>query len=419
MREWSDESVWQTGVTVAQFPPLTADAEADVAVIGAGITGMTAAYFLSEAGYRVVVLEQERVGAGATQLTTAFLTQYLDTALTDLIKLYGREATAALMASQGFAIDTIERIVKEEKIECEFKRCSNYIFSSSAAGKEGLEAEQRAAEEIDLGMNWQPGELPITHGGYVELMNQGKFHPLKYIAALSDILKERGVHIFEQTEVFRMTPGEHVIIHTADHAVRAANVVVATHTPFDKNGRLFFKKGLYTTYVVEATLPSGAVPEAIYEDTHNPYHYFRVDQTGEHDRLILGGADHRSDIPVNSEKNLAALNSFMQKTFSGISYKIERAWSGPIVEPVDGLAYIGPVEENNIFYATGFSGNGMTYGTLAARIIADLIEKRDNPWFTLYEARRRPSIRQLAYKGRDYAGELFGGAVRNTLKYRA
>lgn len=210
--------------------------------------------------------------------------------------------------------------------------------------------------------------------------------------------------------------GEIAIVRATDKEIRAQLVVVATHAPFNK--KLFFKKALYTSYVIEATLPNDAIPEAIYEDTDNPYHYFRIDRLKDKDRMILGGSDHRSDIPVDETKNFEALENYMQHTFAGIPYHITRHWRGPIVEPVDGLAFIGPLDTKNIFYATGFSGNGMTYSTIAAQLITDLIGGRNNTWLELYDARRIPTVKQLAYKGYDYGEELIHGAVKNTVAQR-
>jgi glycine/D-amino acid oxidase-like deaminating enzyme len=132
--------------------------------------------------------------------------------------------------------------------------------------------------------------------------------------------------------------------------------------------------------------------------------------------MTIGGEDHRNDIPVKSEKNFKALEDYLKCIIPHVKYKKKSRWSGPILEPVDGLAYIGALQDKKIMYAFGFSGNGMTYAAISAQIFTDAVMKRKNRFAELYRADRIPSLKLLATKGRDYGRELIHGAVRNTLK---
>lgn len=408
---------WDEGVQMLQFAPLTESVVVDVAVIGGGITGITAAYLLAQAGRTVALLERDRLVHGATGLTTAFLTQYIDTDLAELISLFGVEKARAVVRSHGAAIDQVEQVVKEENIACEFTRCSHFVYAVTPAETQSLQEERRAAAQLGLNMVFHDdAHLPWARGGYVVLDHQAKFHPRQYLAALVQRLSQQGGQIFEQTEVVKLSTdtGATVRLETRAGEVRANHVVVATHMPFDK--KLYFKKGLYTTYVYEVQIPYGKLAEGIYEDTRTPYTYFRVDPQETHDRLILGGADHRAQIPISPEKNFRALDEQLAAILPDVSSLIVRRWRGPIVEPVDGLAFIGPLHNKQIVYATGFSGNGMTYGTMAAQIATDVILDRVNEWAQVYAATRVPGVRELTAKGRDYIQEFIGGAVKNTLR---
>src|SRR5690606_27255689 len=137
--------------------------------------------------------------------------------------------------------------------------------------------------------------------------------------------------------------------------------VSATYQPFGQPAGLFFKKGMYVSYVLELQIPKDALKEGIYEDTQNPYHYFRVDSGSRHERMIVGGEDHLSEIPINTHKPLLVLRDYVRAHFGHLKYKIVREWSGPILEPVDGKAFIGKHKHPRVLYAFGFSGNGMTY----------------------------------------------------------
>lgn len=408
-----ESASWDEGVAVPEFAPLAQALEVDVAIIGGGLTGITAAYLLSEAGVSVAVFEKDRLGFGATGATTAFLTQYIDTAVQDLLTVFGRERTQAIFGSHREAITRVEQIIQREHIECECRRCPLYVYADSEKDWAHLQSEAAAGESVGMPSELrQDGTLPFENFGYLETAHQAKFHPRKYLAALVPILQQRGVRMYEETEIEKLEEGSPVVLHTSRQKIRARHVLVATYAPL--NRKLFFKKAHYTSYVYEATLPPGVLPEGIYEDTADPYHYFRVDRLPSHDRLIVGGEDHRSDFPIGPEKNFQALEAFIHKTFSNIPYTLTRRWKGPILETVDGLAYIGPVDEKNIFYATGFSGNGMTYSLIAAQAFADFVLGRENVWLTLYDAKRLPALRSLMHKGRDYSKIMLGGAIKNT-----
>ncbi len=411
------QPTWDIGVEMPKFPKLSENTEAEVVIIGGGITGITTAYLLSKAGKKVVLAEKEQLAMGATGMTTAFLTQYIDTAIPDLLKLFGEEKTKKIFQSHKDAIQLIEDIVTEEHIECDFKRCSNYVYATSERDIESLREEESAAQQVGLDMTFHQDEkLGFKNDGYLELSNQAKFHPRKYVAALVHILQKNGVQMYEDTEVTDVSEGDRLTVQAGDHTITAQSVVVATYAPF--NHELFFKKGLYISYVMEISLPSGQIPEAIYEDMYDPYHYFRVDRGEEKDRIIFGGEDHRKEIQMDPSKNFQSLEDHLKELLPNTSYEIVRKWTGPILEPVDGLAYIGPHENKNIYYATGFSGNGMTYSTIAAKVISDLIQGKKNEWLDVYDANRMPGIKELIYKGRDYTQEFIGGAVKNILKYR-
>lgn len=413
-----NQTTWQHDVNLGTFPTLTGAIEADVAVVGGGITGMTTAYMLSKAGYSVVVLEQESLANGATGMTTAFLTQYLDTDLIELIRIVGKERAKAMLDSHQGAISILEDIVRQEEIDCEFTRCTNYICATHERSASSLEDEAGKGRELGLSMKYvDESNLSFTRLPYIEHADQGKFHPLKYLLGLIPVLSMRGVRMFEHSEAEDIQKqDDHYVVTTPQGNIRARHVVMGTYAPFNKE--LYFKKAFYTSYVLELHTKSGVLPEAIYQDDENPYHYFRVDPMGEYDRIVLGGEDHRSDIPVDADKNYQSLREYAEELLEGNAYTTVRQWSGPIVEPVDGLAFIGPHEDPNIYYATGFSGNGMTYSVIAADIITSLIQDEGHPWAELYWADRKPSMTSLAVKGKDYSQELIGGAVKNTFKHR-
>jgi glycine/D-amino acid oxidase-like deaminating enzyme len=405
--------MWKHDVTFPSYPMLTGSLKVDVAIVGAGITGLTAAYLLAKSGKSIAVFEGDTVGSGATAYTTGFLTQVIDTDLADAEKIWGVEIAGTVLDGHKAAIDTIEKIVKEEKIDCEFVRCPNYIYTTEP--EEELENEHEAAKRLGLSAKLiKDPEIGFDAARAIEIKNQAKIHPLKYLKGLADVLATSGVKIFEHTCAKDIEAG--TVLYTEHGIVEAEQIFFATHIPFEQPPGLFFRKGVYITYILELKLMKDAIPEGTYEDTSNPYHYFRVDNMEDHARVLVGGEDHRKDIPVPSKKNEQALEAFVKETFGHLHYTIVNRWKGPILEPSDGLPMIGPYEYRSTFYATGFSGNGLTHGTLAALMFADHVENRDNPWKKIFDPHRIPYLKGLLFKGRDYVEEFWHGAVKNILR---
>ncbi len=404
-------SAWDE-VKIPHFSPLRKTNKADVAIVGGGLTGTTLAYFLGKSGKKVILLEKNRMGFGATGATTAMLTYNIDTSIEDLIKMYGEESTRQILESHQKAISSIESIIRETGGSCEFLRCSNYVYANSEKENETLVQMAKAAKKLGFDFLISKNGLPgFANAGYLEIKDQAKFHPLKYLRALVLLAHELPIRLFEKTAVLKIEGEGPYILKTERGDVVADQIAVTTYAPFDR--KFFFKKAFYTSYVFEAEIEPGILTEGIYEDTLLPYHYFRVDKGKNTDRLIIGGEDHRSDIKISAEKNFGTLRNYVEKTFSNTHPKIVRKWKGPILETVDGLPYIGSAGKPNIFYATGFSGNGMTYSNIAAHIIADTILGRKPEFSDLYAATRSPSIKRLLYKGKDYTQALLGGAVKN------
>lgn len=407
-------NTWDQNVPRQSYPPLAGDIAVDVAIIGGGITGILTAYLLSQAGKKVALIEQYLLVYGATGATTGFLSQAIDTDLVDLIRIWGARDASLIIRSHGQATDLIESIVITEKIDCEFTRCDNYTYAATPTDNTGLKKEHTAASQIGLSTTMQKGVLfGSDTRDYLAMPGQAKIHPLKFLLTLAAKIASRDVLIYEHTTALEIKNSSVITDHGT---IKADWIISATHHPFRQPLGLFFKKGLYTSYVLELEVAKGAFKEAIYEDTNNPYHYFRVDPGPTHDRLIIGGEDHRADIPVNPAKNFSALEAYAAGICQGQNYKIIRQWHGSILESVDGLPFIGPYRDPHVLYAFGFSGSGLTYGGIAAQIFTDHITSQPNDYARLYRTTRIPRLKALLVKGRDYFAILRNGALKNIFR---
>lgn len=398
------------------YPELSSDISTEVLIIGGGLAGMCLAYQLKRSEIKVVLIDKGRIGEGATELTTAITTADIDTNAADMIKMFGQNKARQIWHSGEKAIDEIERIQSSEKINCEFMRTPLYIYASSKKELKWLAKEDPAIKWLGGSCLFYSGPAAgLRIDGYIKLENQAKFHPLKFLIGLAGKVTERGGLIFETTEAHEIRKeGNLFKVLTKFGTISAKKVVITTYQPFKNPKQVFLKKGMYVSYMMELETEPGIMDEASYIDLENPYHYFRIDRGAKYDRVLLGGEDHRKEIKISRAKCFKELENHWRKIFPG-GYKVVNKWSGPILESIDGVAFIGEVSKN-LFLATAFSGNGMTYSMIAGMLIKDLILGNKNPWKKLYDPKRIPTLKQVFYKTNDYLGELFGGAVKHILK---
>ncbi|HEV8601568.1 MAG TPA: FAD-binding oxidoreductase [Patescibacteria group bacterium] len=259
--------------------------------------------------------------------------------------------------------------------------------------------------------------LNLKNFEYLEVPNQAKFHPLKFLYALAEIAEKKGVKIFENTEATKISSKDVLTVSTKDSKIKTSDVIVATYKPFNNPREVFAKKGMYKSYMLELEIPKNLLAEALYSDQSNPYYYFRVDKGHAFDRMLLGGADHREELPVSEAKSYKALKEHLHNILGDVQYKIIKKWPGPILESSDGLGLIGEYKPHQ-FLATGFSGNGMTYSAISAIMFKDYVLGKKNDWTEVFDPKRPFKLSSILKKGKDYIEEFFGGAVRNTFKFR-
>ena len=390
-------SVWMDTTEVALESALTERTSADVCIVGAGIAGMTTGYFLAREGKSVAVLDDGPIGGGMTARTTAHLVNALDDRYFELERLHGEEGARLAAESHTAAINAIEDIVKQEGIKCEFERLDGYLFVPPRDSKEILDDELAAVHRAGLTDIEKVERVPwdsYDTGPALRFPRQAQFHPLKYLAGLAKAIKEKGGRIYTQTHATEIEGGKKARIETkGGGVVNAGAVVVATNTPVNDLIAIHTKQAAYQTYVIGARMPKGSVKRALYWDTPDPYHYIRIETIGRgaaaYDVLIVGGEDHKTGQQDDANKRFSALERWTRRRFPMIE-GIEYRWSGEVMEPVDGLAFIGrnPMDAKNVFIATGDSGNGMTHGTIAGILLTDLIMGRKNSWESIYEPSR-------------------------------
>ena len=383
----SSFSIWKDKAGEVAFAPLRNDITVDVAIVGAGITGITAAYILSRQGKKVAVLEARKVGEGSTGSSTGNLYCTIGSpGLHNIKSKFDKQKINEVVESRAAAVDFIEARVKEFNIDCDFKRVPWALFTEDSNGKLFVENEKRAAIEAGLTIS-ENVVFPrkIESGFTVE--NQAQFNPLQYVTGLAKNIKEENCQIYEHTKVNNVTEGETCTVETAGGNVMAQHVIMATHSP----------KGIYAVqmnmepyreYAVGVILNSDYPEAGIWWNMLSKEHYsMRIYDTSKGKILMVLGEIHKVGLKENNHECFENLEKYLRQRFDVAS--VEFKWSAQQFKAADGIPYIGLSTGNSKTYiATGFQADGLTYGTLSSMINSDLILGKENKWSKTYKASR-------------------------------
>lgn len=365
------------------------------------MAGISIAYNLCLQNKKVVLVEDGFIGSGETGRTTAHLVNALDDRYYNLEKIFGEADARTIAESHTQAIGFIEQAIAREGIGCDFTRLNGYLFLHPSDREDSLQKEyeacRRAGLDVELTGN-APG-LAAAEKSALMFRNQGQFHPLKYLKGLCDAIIRMGGKIYTGTHAAEIN--DTGIVTDDGYKVSAEHIVVATNSPVNNKYVMHIKQYPYRTYVIGMLVEKGKIPQALWWDTGDfrsnehipPYHYIRTGPyNNEYDLLICGGEDHATGMAnvdvIPEENRYALLEDWCSRHFA--AGEVIFRWSGQVMEPMDSLAFIGknPWDSNNIYIVTGDSGNGMTHGTIAAILIADLITGKENKWEKIYDPAR-------------------------------
>jgi glycine/D-amino acid oxidase-like deaminating enzyme/nitrite reductase/ring-hydroxylating ferredoxin subunit len=397
-------SFWERTAGKFRSAPLAENLITDVCIVGAGIAGVTTAYLLAREGRHVVLIDDGPVGGGMTGRTTAQFVALVDDGYDKIEQMMGDECARLCAESQVAAIDRVESILNTERIDCDFERIDGYVFLPPGGSVTDLKRELDAARRAGLRDVERVDRLPIgkfNTDGVLRIPRQAQFHPLKYLNALAQKIFDLGGRVFTGTRVVKVEDGDRVKIESWDgHTITAQAAVVATNCPINDRVIIHSKQAPYATYVICLRVNT-KIGHALLWDTAMtaedekqklgpiPYHYVRLARDEQGDVLMVGGEDHKSGQASDCKQRFAKLERWARNHFSFVGDVTDR-WSGQVMEPVDGVAYIGKNPgDKNVYVVTGDSGNGMTHGTIAGMLIVDLIAGRKNRWAKLYNPSRK------------------------------
>jgi glycine/D-amino acid oxidase-like deaminating enzyme/nitrite reductase/ring-hydroxylating ferredoxin subunit len=405
MNDNQTQSLWRATSSSPAFDPFRGDLHVDVAVIGAGITGLTAALLLAERGRTVALLEKESIAAGETGNTTAHITVAIDARYHYVRRKYSAEEARLVADASRASMEKIAELVQRYSIDCRFRRVPGYLYTEKRKYVSELKNEGAAAREAGLDAQWTT-DVPLSFAtrGAVLWPNQAQFHPGQYLSALASHANKAGVKIFERTLVTGIEDGEPCVVETEHGRLTAGSVFMATNVPVVGFTHVHTLAAAYRTYAI-ALEETGQHPEGLFWDTADPYHYTRWQDTAEGTYLIVGGEDHRVGEEEDTEGCFGALSTYAGEYFGKRPERYR--WSGQVIEPHGGLPLMGG--SGNIYISTGYAGQGMTFGTVGAMLITDLITGVANPWAEVFDHKRvRPhaTTREFITENLHFPGHL-------------
>lgn len=388
-RDGYNTSLWQQDVPpyVSAGKP-SQEETYDIVIAGGGITGVSTALQLQQSGKKCLLIEAENLGFGTTGGTTAHINTLLDTPYTTIIKNFNKETAQQVAALAKQAIALIKSNIEQYQIECGFEETTACLFAQDKKEQDELDEITDNSRSVGLDIAFTsdiPVPVPFTKA--IRVSGQAKFNPLLYVYGIAAAFEEKGGVILQHCRLTEIQEGESVQVITTLGTFTAKDLVFATHIPPGVN-LLHLRCVPWRSYAMAVRLHDNRYPEALSYDMKDPYHYYRTQEVNGKNYLIAGGEDHQTGHHQNTEQCFLKLESHIRKYFDveEISYK----WSSQYFEPADGLPYIGPLPGHsaNIYVATGFGGNGITYGTVSAILLNSMLQKGASAFNSIFDPNR-------------------------------
>jgi glycine/D-amino acid oxidase-like deaminating enzyme/nitrite reductase/ring-hydroxylating ferredoxin subunit len=400
-------SPWLDGAPGPEYPRLKDDVEVDVAVVGAGVVGVTAALLLRRAGADVALLEARQVGFGVSGNTTAKLSSLHALTYADFTSVHGREKARAYGEANEAGIARVGELASELEIDCELRRKPNYTYTESPEERSRVEIEVESATGLGLPASLvEVTDLPFPVVAAVKFDDQAEFHPYRYVSGLARAAAADGAQLFETTRAVAL---EGTTVRTEGGArVRAGQVIIAAHIPFLDRGLYFARTHPRRSYAIAVRI-NGRPPEGMYLSTERPAHSLRAHPAAGGDLLIVGGESHKAG-QADAADRYRRLEAYARDRFpvQAVVYR----WAAQDNMPADGLPFVGRLWplSSRVLVATGFRKWGLAMGTTSAAMLTDAVLGRQGPWAEVFDPSRlslRPAARSLALENANAGARFF------------
>jgi glycine/D-amino acid oxidase-like deaminating enzyme/nitrite reductase/ring-hydroxylating ferredoxin subunit len=404
-----DRTYWNDTAEGPSFPKLAGDLQIDIAIIGGGIVGITTARLLKDRGLRVAVIEARRVGRQVTGKSTAKMSSQHGILYQTLEQKFGEDKARLYADAQETGIRKISELAAQYGIAADIEPMPAYVWTEDESYVSKLEKEVEVARRLGLPASMESGDigLPFQVLAAMRWENQAQFHPVKYVAGLAATIPGEGSHVFEGTRALDYEPTKVV---TETGTVTARHVVMATHLPLGQVGMYYSMAYPHAEPVIAA--PIGFVPPGMYKNAEKPGRSIRTHRSGGRTWGIVAGSNFKPGHPDDEQESIRDVERWLNEHFQ--AGPAEYRWVNEDYDPMDSAPYVGWSSSTKAGYlvATGFAAWGISNGTAAAMIIADLAEGKENAWLPVFDATRVKPVagaKEFAKENLSVAAHLVGG----------
>ncbi len=400
-----------------EYTSISENDEVDVCIVGAGLTGLTSAYFLSNSNLKVIVLERSNVCSHVSANSTAKITSQHNLFYDYLINSNGIDYAKGYLNANEDAILGIKDIIKKENINCDFENQDAYVYAITDIELKNIKKELEAVKSLGFPCEFETKlPLPIENLGAIKFPNQAQFNPRKYALGLCDIIEKNGVKIYEDSIVTDVsTDNDSYIVSVNDKKVKAKYVILATHYPIINFPGLYFLKMYQSMSYVIAVDTKCELPNGMYINSELPTYSYRTTSYKDKKLLIIAGCDHKVGEKINLDNTYDILEKKAKELYpqSEVLFK----WCTEDCISLDKIPYIGDFSTimPNLYVATGFKKWGITFSYVASKIITDKILGIANPYEDLFKATRLEPIKNHEELG-NMIKESIHSLVINKLK---
>ncbi len=393
-----NNSFWLNSFKINSFDKLNEDIDVDVCIVGGGLTGITTAYYLSKQGYKIALIEKNTLLSKTSGHTTAKITSQHGILYKYLLDSQSREFALKYLKANEEAIDNIKKIIESENIECNFERKNAYVFT------EDINEVQKIKDEVDtvkkLGIVEcdlvNKIDLNLNIKTAIEYKNQAQFNPVKYADGLIKTIINNNGMIFENTkfEDCKKDNDEFKIITNTKNSIKSKYLVLTTRYPvINFPGYYFLKMYQEMSYVIAIKPKNNININGMYINSEKPTISIKSAKYNGGDIILIGGYGNKTGENIDLRFKYEELRKKAMQIFGEFETLYE--WNTEDCISLDKIPYIGDFSslKNNIFVATGFEKWGMTNSNIAANIITDKINKKQNEYEEIFKATRLEPIK--------------------------
>ena len=403
-------SYWNATADAPDFPSLQGSVVADVAIVGGGIVGIATARALKDLGMSVAVVEARRIGHQVTGKSTAKVTSQHRLIYRTLKSKFGDDRARLYAEAQETAIRKMGSLARQHNIDCDWEPKAAYVYTCDDGYVGQIEEEVEVARAFGLPATLvtETG-LPFDVSAALRFDDQAQFHPTKYVAGLARTIPGDGCHVFENSRVTDWDPAR---VETKHGRVKARFVVMATHLPLGQIGGFYAQAHPRAEPVVVA--PLGRVPDGMYIRAEQPTHSIRTHRQNGEVYGIAAGPSFKPGDTEQERKSFEEIERWLIGRFDAgpVAYR----WVNEDYSSIDSMPFIGwsNASSDRYLVATGFGAWGISNGTAAGMILADLAAGKDNRWLRAFDATRVKPIAggaKFVSENVGIAAHLAGGYI--------